>query len=128
MATMMNKRPKMPDEGLGKFCIIAGGVLIILPLFMSWVHVGQRLSVGTGGFIGLSWGLQQVAAVKKWKQKYGEPTPEEQMEIKKSHSISDLPMLLTWLVLVILALILLANLTFLLIAHYQGVQLIRHQK
>jgi hypothetical protein len=125
---MKNKRPKMPDEGLGKFCIIAGCALIILPFLLSRLHIGQRLSAGAGSFMGLSWGLQQVAAAKKWKQEYGEPTSEERMEIKKSHSISDLPILLAWLVLGILVLVLLAFVILLFIPHYQGVQLIHRQR
>jgi hypothetical protein len=118
----------MPDEGLGKFCIIAGCALIILPFLLSRLHIGQRLSAGAGSFMGLSWGLQQVAAAKKWKQEYGEPTSEERMEIKKGHSISDLPILLAWLVLGILVLVLLAFVILLFIPHYQGVQLIHRQR
>ena len=75
--------------------------------------------------MGLSWGLKQVAAAKKWRQKYGEPSPEQQMEIKKSHSVSNLPILLGWLVLGIVVLALL-GLIFVSFFHYQGVQLIHH--
>ena|ERR1017187_8083360 len=122
---MENKRPKMPDEGMGKFCIVAGWAMVIIPLFASRLDLGQRFSAAGIGFMGLSWGLKQVAAAKKWKQKYGEPSPEEQTEIKKSHSVSNLPILLGWLVLgiVVLALI---GLIFASFFHYQGVQLIHH--
>jgi hypothetical protein len=29
-----------------------------------------------------------VLAAKKWREKYGEPTPEDLMVIKKSHSVN----------------------------------------
>jgi hypothetical protein len=114
---MENKRPKLPDEGLGKFCIIAGSIMVVLPLFLSRMDWGQRFPAIAGGFGGLSWGLRQVAAAKRWRQKYGEPTTEEQMEIKKSHSVSSLPILLTWLMLSIAALLLLA-LVFVMLFHH----------
>jgi len=122
---MEKKKSKLPDEGLGKFCIIAGCAMVILPLFLSRLDIGQRFSAAAGGFMGLSWGLKQVAAAKKWRQKYGEPSPEQQMEIKKSHSVSNLPILLGWLVLGIVVLALL-GLIFVSFFHYQGVQLIHH--
>jgi hypothetical protein len=89
------------------------------------VSFGQRFSAAGFGFMALSWGLTEAAAAKKWKQKYGEPTSAEQMEIKKSHSISNLPKLLAWLVLSIAALYVLA-LVFVHFFHYQHVQLIQH--
>jgi hypothetical protein len=114
---MKKKRQKRPDEGLGKFCTIAGGVMVILPLFLSRLDFGQRCSGAAAGFMGLSWGLQEVAAAKKWRQKYGEPDLVEQMEIKKRHSISNLPILLAGLVLSIAVLALL-GVAFVMLFHY----------
>ena len=85
---MQNKKEKLPDEKLGKFCIIAGSIMVILPFFLSRMDWGQKFPALIGGFGGISWGLQQVVAAKKRRQQYGEPTPEEQMEVKKSHSVS----------------------------------------
>ena len=124
---MENKRPKIPDQAMGKFCIIAGCAMIIIPLFASRLDLGQRFSAAGIGFMGLSWGLKQVAGAKKWRQKYGEPTPKEQKEIKESHSVSDLPILLGWLALGIVVLAILASI-YVHIFHYEGVQLIHHER
>jgi hypothetical protein len=84
---MESKKPKMPDEGLAKFCIIAGWAMVVLPLFLSH-DTGLKLRAAAAGCMGLSWGHTQVAAAKKWRQKYGEPSTEELIEVKKSHSVS----------------------------------------
>jgi hypothetical protein len=118
---MQKKREKLPDEKMEKFCIVIGIVMMILPLLSRHNYSGAAT-----GFIALSWGLKTVAAAKKWKQEYGEPTIEEQMEIKKSHSISNLPKLLLLLFLAIIALYFLALIIVSVIPHYQGVQLIQH--
>ena len=101
---MDKKRPKMPDQGLGKFCIVFGGAMTILPFLFSRLNFGRQCSAAAAGLMGLSWGLKQVAAAKKWRQKYGEPSFEELMEIKKSHSVSNLPVILLWFILAIAAL------------------------
>jgi hypothetical protein len=120
---MENKKPKLPDQAMGKFYIVAGCAMVIIPIFASRMDMGQRISAAGMGFMGLSWGLKQVAAAKKWRQEYGEPSPEEQMEIKQSHSVSNLPILLGYLVLGIV-LLAFAGLVFVSIFHYQGVQLV----
>ncbi|HEY2330060.1 MAG TPA: hypothetical protein VGI63_09645 [Verrucomicrobiae bacterium] len=125
---MEKKKPKMPDEGLGKFCIIAGCAMAILPFLLSQPSFSQKCSAAASGCFGLSWGLKEVAAAKKWKKKYGEPNLEEQMEIKKSHSISNLLLLLMLLVLGIAALALLAIVILSVIPHYEGVKLIHHER
>lgn len=122
---MENKKPKLPDAGMGKFCIFAGCAMVILPLFASKMDLGQRISAAGVGFMGLSWGLKQIATAKKWRQEYGEPTSEEQMEIKQSHSISNLPILLGYLILGIV-LLAFAGLVFVSIFHHQRVQF--HQR
>lgn len=104
---MEKKRPKPPDEGLAKFGIIAGCAMMIIPLFASRLDLGERLLAPASGLMGFYWGMSRVAAAKKWRQQYGEPTSEERMEIKKSHSISNLPLLLMWIVFGIAALLLL---------------------
>jgi len=91
---MDKKKPKLPDQGMGKFCIAAGCAMVIVPLFASRLDLGQRFSAAAVGLMGLSWGLTQVTAAKKWREKYGEPTTEEQMVIKRSHSVSNLPLLI----------------------------------
>lgn len=89
----------MPDEGLGKFCIVAGCAMASLPLFLFRIDLGQRFSAAAFGFAGLSWGLKQVTGAKKWRQNYGEPTPEELMDTKKNHSVS-------WPIWILVALVL----------------------
>jgi len=106
----------MPDEWLGKFCIFAGCAMVTLAFFLP--HFGERCSAASGGFIGLSWGLKQVAAAKKWRQKYGAPTVVEQMEIKKNHSISNLPLLLMLLVFGIGIVGLVLGFIFITFSHY----------
>ena len=54
---------------------------------------------------------------KKWRQSYGEPTLAEQMEIKKSHSVSNLPLLLMWLVFGI-AMLALLGVVFVMLFHH----------
>jgi hypothetical protein len=100
---MEKKRQKRPDEGLGKFCIAVGFVMLSLASFVRRLDFGQRCSAAAAAFMGFSWGLKEVAAAKKWKQKYGEPNLAEQVEMKKRHSISNLAKLLAWLVLSIAA-------------------------
>jgi hypothetical protein len=114
---MENKKPKLPDKAMGKFCIVAGSAMVIIPLFASRMDWGQRILAIAAGFGGLSWGLSQVTAAKKWKQQYGEPTPQEQMEIKQSHSVSNLPLLLMWLVFG-LAMLALGGLVFVMLFHH----------
>jgi hypothetical protein len=86
---MKKQRQKRPDERLGKFCILAGSATAILVWIMSGLDFGQRCSAAAAVFMGLSWGLNEVAAAKKWTQKYGKPTVAEQMEMKERHSISN---------------------------------------
>jgi hypothetical protein len=122
---MEKERPKMPDEGLGKFCIIAGCAMVFLPLFLIRMGWEQKFPAIAGGFGALSWGLKQVIAAKKWRQEYGEPSPKELAEIKQSHSVSNLPKLLGLIVLVVA----LAFLGFIVYVSffqpgYQGVQLV----
>jgi hypothetical protein len=84
---MESKKPKLPDEGLAKFYIIAGWAMVILPLFLPH-DTGLKLRAAATGSMSLSWGYSQKAAAKKWRQKYGEPSTEELIEVKKSHSVS----------------------------------------
>ena len=77
------------------------------------------------GLMGLSWGLKEVTAAKKWRQEYGEPDLAEQMEMKKRHYISNLPLLFMWLVFGFAVLAFL-GFVFVSLFHYQGVQLIHH--
>jgi L-lactate permease len=122
---MEKNGPKMPDEKLGKFFIFVGCAMMIVALFPSRSDLGPRLPAITGAFIGLSWGLQQVAGAKKWRQKYGEPSREELAEIKASHSVSNLPILLGYLVLGIIVLAVLGFI-FVPIFHYQGGAQLKH--
>lgn len=115
---MKKKRQKRPDEGLGKFCIVVGCAMLALAIFLPGLDFGRRCFAVSAGLMGWSWGSKEVAAAKNWRQKYGEPSLEEQMEIKKRHSISNLPILLAWLVLPIAALALL-RLAFVMLSHHK---------
>jgi hypothetical protein len=84
---MESKKPKLPDERLAKFCIIAGWAMVVLPLLLSH-DTGLKLRAAAAGCMGLSWGHSQVAAARKWRQKYGQPSSEELIELKKRHSVS----------------------------------------
>jgi hypothetical protein len=114
---MKPKTEPLPDEGLGRFLIVGGVIVILLPLLLSRMPWGQKLPAMAGGFSGLSWGLGQLAAAKRWRQKYGQPTIEEQIAIKKNHSISNLPKLLMWLVLSLAALFFL-GIVFVILFHH----------
>jgi hypothetical protein len=115
---MAKKRQKRPDEALGKFAVVAGFGMVAVALFLPRLDFGRRCSAAATGFMGLSWGLKELAAAKKWTQEYGEPDLAEQMEMKKRHSISNLPILLTWLVLAIAALAVLFG-VFEMLSHHQ---------
>lgn len=82
-----------------------------------------------------SWGSKELAAVKKWKQKLEDQrkamSVEDRLEserlekMEKSFSMSNLSVLLAWLVLAIAVLALL-GLVFVTLFHYEGVTLIQH--
>lgn len=64
-------------------------IALTLPLlFCPHMDAGTRVTCLAFGISGVIFGRGQVAAAKKWREKYGEPTPEELMAIKKSHSVN----------------------------------------
>jgi len=79
---------RMPDEKLGKF-MAASSIALMLPLlFLPHLDAGTKATALAFCMSGAIFGWGQVAAAKKWREKYGEPDPEELMAIKKSHSVN----------------------------------------
>jgi|ERR1700722_78027 hypothetical protein len=62
------KRQTRPDERVGKFCIVAGGAMLYLALFLPRLDFGQRCFAASSGLMGWVWGAREIAAAKKWKQ------------------------------------------------------------
>ena len=81
-------RDRMPDERLGKFMATVSMVLTLSLLFFPHMDFGTRATCLAFGISGVVSGMGLVAGAKKWREKYGEPTPEELMAIKKSHSVN----------------------------------------
>lgn len=77
----------MPDEKMGRFMIATSIVMLIL-LFLFHLDAGTRATCFAMFVSSLVSGRQQVAAAKRWREKYGDPTPEELMAIKKSYSVN----------------------------------------
>jgi hypothetical protein len=85
---MQNKRERMPDEKLGKFMAAVSFALTLSLLFVRHMDAGTRATCLAFGISGILYGWGRVAAAKRWREKFGEPTPEELMAIKKSHSVN----------------------------------------
>lgn len=83
---MQDKREKMPDERLGKFMAAVSIALTLLLLFLPHLDAGTTATCLAFGISGVIFGRGQIAAAKRWREKYGEPTSEELMAIKKNHS------------------------------------------
>jgi hypothetical protein len=103
---MQNKRERMPDENLGKFMAAVSLALTLCLLFVRRMDAGTRATCLAFGISGVYYGWSRVAAAKRWREKYGDPTPEELMAIKKSHSVNVFRLLGT-IVAVVAAFILL---------------------
>ena len=84
---MQDKRERIPDEKMGRFAIAVSVIMLFL-LFLTHLDVGTKATCFAFGISGLAYGRGLVASAKKWREKYGEPTPEELTAIKKSHSVN----------------------------------------
>ena len=78
----------MPDERLGKFMATVSTALAFAALFLPHLNAGTRATGLAFCISGVLWGRGQVEAAKRWREKYGEPSPEELMAIKKNHSVN----------------------------------------
>jgi cobalamin synthase len=86
---MQDKRERMPDERLGKFMAAVSIALMLSLLFLPHLlDAGTRATCLAFAISGVIYGRGQVAAAKRWREKYGDPTSEELMTIKKSHSVN----------------------------------------
>jgi hypothetical protein len=85
---MQDKRGRVPDEKLGKFMAATSLVLMLPVLLLPHINPGTRATALVFCVSGVLYGRGQVAAAKKWRDEYGEPTPEDMAAIKKSHSIN----------------------------------------
>jgi hypothetical protein len=85
---MENNRERMPDEKLGKFMAGASTAIMIALLFVPHMDSGTKVTGLAFCISGVLYGRSQVSAAKKWREKYGEPTPEALIAIKKSHSVN----------------------------------------
>jgi hypothetical protein len=106
----MKWKKRQPNATAGNVAIAFGGIVLILAMFVAH-DLGQKCRGMAAGLLGLSWGLKEVAAAKKWKQEpEGEhyaTTPEEIREseqeekLEKSGSMQNVFVLLVWIFLVL---------------------------
>src|SRR5579859_3046057 len=68
----MKRKKRQPDAAAGGLAVAMGVGCFAIALFSS-LSLGQRFGAAACGCAGLSWGLKEVAAAKKWKQE-----PEEE--------------------------------------------------
>jgi hypothetical protein len=104
----MKRKKREPNAAAGNFAIAIGGSVTILTLFVAH-DLGQKCRGMAAGLLGLSWGLKEVAAAKKWKQeledKHYATTPEEIREsvqeekMEKSGSMHNVLVLVGWIFL-----------------------------
>jgi len=71
----MRNKMGQPNAAMGYPVIAISGIVLILAICFSH-DLGQKCRGMSVGLLGLSWGLKQVAAVRKWKQE-PEETPAE---------------------------------------------------
>jgi len=63
----MKRMKRQPDATAGGLAVAMGLGCLAIALFSS-LSPGQRYSAAASGCLGLSWGLKEVAAAKRWKQ------------------------------------------------------------
>jgi hypothetical protein len=83
----MQDKERMPDEKMGRFMIVLSFIVLLLVL-VPHVDFGTRCTGAAICLSGMFLGYSKVVAAKRWREKYGEPTPEELAAMEKSHSVS----------------------------------------
>jgi hypothetical protein len=63
----MKRKKRQPDATAGGLAVAMGLGGLAVALFSS-LSPGQRCGAAASGCMGLSWGLKEIAAAKKWKQ------------------------------------------------------------
>jgi hypothetical protein len=106
----MKRKKRQPDAAAGGLAITMGVGGLAIALFSS-LSPGQRFGAAATGCMGLSWGLKEVAAARKWKQEpeaeHYATTAEEIREsvqeekLEKSGSMHNVLVLLGWIVLLL---------------------------
>lgn len=113
----MKRQRRKPSPAAGKLAIAMGVGSLSIAVLPS-VSFGEKCRVAGPGLILLSWGLREVAGAKKWKQEpegmHYARTAEERREselsekLEKCGSMSNVLALLTWILLPVAGLCLIA--------------------
>jgi hypothetical protein len=108
----MKRKKRQPDAAAGNCAIAIGGIVLILAILLAH-DLGQKCRGMAAGLIGLSWGLKEVAAAKKWKQESEEEhyattakeirEGEQEEKMEKSGSMHNVFKLLGWALLFVAA-------------------------
>jgi hypothetical protein len=104
----MKRQKRQPDAAAGGIAVAMGIGGLAIALFSS-LSPGQRCGAAASGCMAFSWGLKELAAVKKWEQ---EPEDEHyatsakdilesgrEEKLEKSGSMHNVLVLLVWIFL-----------------------------
>jgi len=104
----MKRKRRQPVAAAGGLAVAMGVGCFAIALFSS-LSPGQRFGAAASGCLGLSWGLKEVAAAKKWKQEPEEEhyattaeeirESEQEEKMEKSGSMHNVLILLAWVFL-----------------------------
>ena len=104
----MKRKKRQPDAAAGRLAVAMGVGCLAIALFSS-LSPGQRFGAAASGCMGLSWGLKEAAAVKKWKQESEDQhyatsvrdilESEREEKLEKSGSIQNVLVMLAWIFL-----------------------------
>ena len=108
----MKRKKRQPDAAAGGLAVAIGVGCLAIALFSS-LSPGQRYGSAASGCMGLSWGLRELAALKKWKQEPEEEhyattaeemrESEQEQKMEKSGSMHNVLVLLGWFFLFLAA-------------------------
>ena len=117
MTEHVKRKRREPSPAAGKLAIAMGLGSLSITAFPS-VSFGDKCRVLGPGLMLLSWGLKEVAAAKKWKQEpeemhYGRTAAERREsemseKVEKLGSMSNVFVLLAWILFPVVGLCLLA--------------------
>ena len=103
----MKRKKRKPEVAAGYFAVIGGALCLGIGMFS--MSSANKYGAAGCGVMGLSWGLKELAAAKKWEQEPEEghyaKTSEERREaesyekLEKSGSMRNVSVLLGWVFL-----------------------------
>src|SRR5258708_30638362 len=98
----MRKKKRKPDAAAAKFAIGIGVFCLAAVIFASKLDLGQICFGAATAIMAFSWGSQELAAAKKWKQEgKGDEAPAYRIVIPKTILLVVLGILLFVLAFVV---------------------------